>query len=172
GKLEMNFRWFNLTWWATVMVAAGSTACYAQSQASDDSILSQPTDVLSPATGSGLDLPSDGGSAPSFNYSGSSLPLPPPVYQNNNNHNNHNWALMTPDQIMGLQTPQQIYGLPDPDQGMSSEEIFVKRRQEKANFATPNGMAGGNDILFNQGNKTDLFGRPSTSDPFSPDYRP
>lgn len=79
------------------------------------------------------------------------------------------WAMMTPEEIMGLPTPEKIMGLPDKygEDKLSTEERFLKR-QERATFAASHGDSRHQNNLLTRGSlgsldqKTGNF--PSQSD--------
>jgi hypothetical protein len=170
----MDFHRFNLKLWTAVVFAAGALACSAQTQPSDDSLLSRPADDGSASYSDSLQLPQDKSAGiPGFNH-GPNLPLPPPSVDPNaawqkEINNRKNWTLMTPEEIMGIQTPEQIFGLPEKDseKNLSPEERYLNRQKSATEAAATNAMAA--NSLFHK--DLDLFGQPDESDPFSPDYK-
>jgi hypothetical protein len=56
--------------------------------------------------------------------------------------NKKNWALMTPEEILGIPTPEKILGIPDPrdDSKMSAGERFLLRRDQQDFAGATNGL--------------------------------
>jgi hypothetical protein len=62
-----------------------------------------------------------------------------------------NWALMTPEQIMGIPTPESILGIPDPkeDPKLSLEERFLQRQDRQSQMMASNNLVRANPYLWN-----------------------
>ncbi len=172
----MVFYRLNLKWLAATLFAAGALVVSARAQGAGDTIIfSKPADdgIESPVTSS---YPSANSAvethefAPSFFNSGSSSPLPlPPVNPNWNRaaNNRGSWALMTPEQIMGVQTPEQIFGLPgkNEDKNLSPAQQFLQRQENLKLTAATNGMSGASSPWRNDSNPFNQ--RDNAKGPFS-----
>jgi len=54
------------------------------------------------------------------------------------------WAMMTPEEIMGVPTAEKILGIPEKDEDakLTIEQRYLKRQQRAATFAATNGYRG------------------------------
>ena len=52
-----------------------------------------------------------------------------------------NWALMTPEEILGVPTAEKILGIPDVDQNLSVTERYFKRQDRLRNASATNALA-------------------------------
>ena len=52
-----------------------------------------------------------------------------------------NWALMTPEEILGVPTAEKILGIPDADQNLSVTERYFKRQDRLRNASATNALA-------------------------------
>ena len=86
-----------------------------------------------------------------FNNYSPSLPMPRPVFLGNLDaasqdalNRSRNWALLTPEQILGMQTPEDILGLKkaDSDKNLALEEQFLLRESRPVDGAATNGRIG------------------------------
>ena len=57
-----------------------------------------------------------------------------------------NWALMTPEEILGLPTPAKIMGVADPDQNLSTEERYLKRQNRQRSASATNALANAGSL--------------------------
>jgi hypothetical protein len=157
----MAFAGSNLRWCATALVVAGTfLAESALAQSSDQPLIfSKPADntMATPAVGggpamSGLAEPRD--LSPSVFDPNPGLQLPRPTVNWNKTSNRGNWALMTPEQIMGVQTPEQIFGLPDKndDKNLSPEERFLQRRENSKLTAATNSLGSAGSLWRDDSN--------------------
>lgn len=71
-----------------------------------------------------------------------------------------NWALMTPEQILGMPTPESILGITDPrdDPKLSPEERYLQRQDRRMEMAATNGLPRPDGVSLRQQNQdTGLF---------------
>ncbi len=52
-----------------------------------------------------------------------------------------NWALMTPEEILGVPTAEKILGIPDADQNLSVTERYFKRQDRQRHTSATNALA-------------------------------
>lgn len=61
-----------------------------------------------------------------------------------------NWALMTPEEILGIPTPEKILGIPDPkdDPKLSAEERFLQREEQQSIIGASNALHRANASVW------------------------
>ncbi len=55
----------------------------------------------------------------------------------------NNWILRTPAEIMGVPTVEKILGIPDPDGNLSTQERYLKRREQQRSDSATNALTHG-----------------------------
>jgi|GEM_PF-1539755 len=148
----MSPRSFNLL----LILALGAVAVSARAE--ETNLFSQPDDGTKDKAdslnkGSQHQLDAGNYNAPhrAFKNYSPSLPLPRPIFFGNLDaatkealDRRNNWALLTPEQIMGVQTPEDVLGVEktDSDKNLPVEEQFLLRESRPAANAATNGSTG------------------------------
>jgi hypothetical protein len=143
---------------SNLLLILALSAVAVSARADETNIFSSPTDGPKGKTDSSTgnsqrQLDAGNYNAPKyfFNNHSPSLPMPRPVFLGNLDaaaqdalNRSRNWALLTPEQILGMQTAEDIFGLkkPDSNKNLSLEEQFLLRESQPVSGAVTNGRIG------------------------------